>query len=70
VFNGIDAQRLMALFVLGWLFFNFPLLGLWDVPATLWGMPLLPLALFAFWLLVIGLSAWLMERDRHAPEDE
>jgi hypothetical protein len=70
VFNGIDAQRLLALFVLGWLFFNFPLLGLWDLPKTVFGLPLLPLALFVFWALLIGTSAWLMERTWRAPGDD
>lgn len=69
MFNGIDAQRLLALFVLGWLFFNFPLLGLWDLPVTLWGVPLLVLALFGIWLLLIGASAWLMERSERDPQD-
>jgi hypothetical protein len=62
VFIGIDAQRLLALFGLGWLLFNFPLLGLWDLDATVFGLPLLPLALFGVWLLLIGIAAWLMER--------
>jgi len=69
VFNGIDAQRLLALFVLGWLLFNFPLLGLWDLPATLWGVPVLVLALFGIWLLLIGASAWLIERSGRDPQD-
>ncbi len=62
MFIGIDAQRLLALFGLGWLLFNFPLLGLWDLDATVFGLPLLPLALFGVWLLLIGIAAWLMER--------
>jgi len=70
VFNGIDAQRLLSLFALGWLGFNFPLLGLWDLPATLWGVPVLALALFGFWLLLIGASAWLMERSGRDTEDD
>ncbi len=70
MFNGIDAQRLLSLFALGWLGFNFPLLGLWDLPATLWGVPVLALALFGFWLLLIGASAWLMERSGRDTEDD
>ena len=68
--KGIDAQRLLALFVLGWVLFNFPLLALWDLPMTVFGVPLLPFALFAIWLLLIGLTAWLMERTgRQTPQE-
>jgi hypothetical protein len=55
--------RLTALFVAGLLLLNWPLLALWDHPATVWGLPLLPVALFALWALLIGLLAWLLERD-------
>ncbi len=59
-------QRLLALFAAGWALLNFPLLTLWDRPVTVLGIPLLPLALFAGWALLIGLAAWVAE----APEDE
>jgi hypothetical protein len=70
VFHRIDAQRLLALFGFGWLLFNFPLLGLWDLETTIFGIPLLPAALFGIWLVLIALTAWLMERSGHAPQDE
>ncbi len=55
-------QRLLALFGAGLLLFNFPLLKLWLSEATVFGWPLLPLALFGAWLLLIVLLACLMER--------
>lgn len=63
------AQRLLALFGAGWLLWSFPLLRLWqgEAPAapgggdTVFGLPLLPVALFAAWLLLIALLARLME---------
>ncbi len=61
--NGkLLAQRLAALFVAGWLLFNFPLLQLWLGGGTPWG---LPLALFVAWAVLIGLLAWLLERPGH-----
>ncbi len=54
-------QRLLALFAGGVLLFNFPLLQLWLTERTVWGLPLLPLALFSAWALLVGLLAWLME---------
>jgi hypothetical protein len=69
MFKDLPAQRLTALFVCGWLALNFPLLGLWDVDATWWGVPVFPVALFGLWALLIGAVAWLVERRGAAPED-
>jgi len=55
-------QRLLALFVVGCLLFNFPLLSLWDHPARLFGLPLLPTALFLLWGLLIAALALIIER--------
>ncbi len=65
---GLLMQRLLALFVAGWLLFDFPLLGLAlgsGPEATLFGLPRLPVLLFAGWAVLIGLLAWLMERSGH-----
>jgi hypothetical protein len=51
---GVKVQRLLALFALGWLVFDFPLLILWSSNAV---------AVFVLWGLVIALLAWLMERE-------
>ena len=53
--------RLVALFAAGWLLVNFPLLTLWDRGVTLFGLPLLPTAVFAGWAALIGVTAWLCE---------
>ena len=63
MFEGLTAQRLLALFALGWLLLNFPLLGLWDRDISVFGLPLLPAALFVGWGVVIGLLAWVTERS-------
>lgn len=57
------AQRLIALFCLGWLLFSFPLLALWDRNASVFGIPLLPGGLFLTWAVLILLLAWLMEKS-------
>lgn len=61
------AQRLLAVFAVGALLMNFPLLRLWlgggaAAAGTVFGLPLLPLALFAVWALLIAAVALLMER--------
>ena len=61
MFDGLVAQRLVALFVAALLLFNFPLLALWDHDVRVWGLPLFPLALFVIWLALIVAVAWIGE---------
>ena len=55
-------ERLIGLFLLGCLLFNFPLLALFNVQATVFGIPLLYTYLFVAWGLLIALVAVIMER--------
>ncbi|MDZ7592279.1 MAG: hypothetical protein U5L05_16700 [Rubrivivax sp.] len=57
----LGQQRLLALFAGGLLAFNFPLLALWDVDATLLGLPLFPAALFVVWALLIAVLGLISE---------
>jgi len=68
MFQGLSAQRLVALFIAGWTLFNFPLLALWDHDTRVFGLPLFPLALFVVWALLIAALAWVVERDADATE--
>ena len=52
---------LLALCGAGLVLFNFPMLIVWDREATVFGLPLLPVALFAIWAALIGLLAWVSE---------
>jgi hypothetical protein len=63
VFHGLAAQRLLLLFVAGWLVLNFPLLGMWVGAGTLWGLPRLPAALFLLWAALIVAVALVVERS-------
>jgi hypothetical protein len=65
---NLVAQRLLALFVAGWLLLSFPLLGLWNHDLSVWGLPLFPLALFVIWGGLIAALAWVVERPD--PDDE
>ena len=67
--KGLVAQRLLALFFGGALLLNFPLLALLDRDVTLLGLPLFPCALFAVWALLIGLTAWILERGEDGDAD-
>ncbi len=70
MFKRLDSQRLLALFLWGWLMLNFPLLGLWDRDADVAGLPFFPLAIFVLWGLLIAAMAWLMERASPEPKDD
>lgn len=63
MFDSLTSHRLVALFVAGWLVFNFPLLPLWDREATVFGVPLFPISLFAVWALLIAAVAVIAERS-------
>lgn len=70
MFDQLDSQRLLALFLWGWLMLNFPLLGLWDRDVHVAGLPFFPVAIFVLWGLLIAAMAWLMERVSPDPQDE
>ena len=59
---GRKAERLAGLFLLGCLLFNFPLLALFNVRATVLGIPMLYAYLFVAWGLLIALVAAVVER--------
>ncbi len=56
-------QRLAALCMLGALLFNFPFLALFNVPGTVFGVPLLYAYVFAAWAALIALVAVVAESD-------
>lgn len=59
---NIKTHRLAALFILGALLFNYPLLALFNHPAQVGGVPVLYVYMFAAWALLVGLLALVVER--------
>ena len=55
------SPRFVALCMLGTVLFNFPLLALFTVPATVFGVPVLYAYMFAAWAALIGLMARVAE---------
>ena len=55
-------QRMIALCMLGCVLFNFPVLALFNVPGTLFGVPLVYAYIFLAWALLIALMGWVVER--------
>lgn len=61
---------LLVLFVFSALAFNYPLLALFDRLLLPFGMPLLYLYLYGFWLVLIAvLALWSRMAGRHGADD-
>jgi hypothetical protein len=60
----MKGPRLVAVFLLGVLLFNYPLLALFNRMVLVFGVPLLYAYIFAAWALLIGLAALVVERSR------
>jgi hypothetical protein len=58
----MKSQRLVALFLLGCLLLNYPLLSLFNRFGTVLGIPIIYFWLFAVWALLIALMALVVER--------
>jgi hypothetical protein len=59
------SRRLAALFALGVLLLYPPLLGIFNRPGSLLGIPILPLYLFTVWGALL-LTGWLVSRGDHS----
>jgi hypothetical protein len=59
---NVKAPRLVALFLLGNLLFNYPLLALFNRPVSVFGVPLLYAYVFGAWLLLVVLLAIIADR--------
>ncbi|HSM92941.1 MAG TPA: hypothetical protein VLT47_08620 [Anaeromyxobacteraceae bacterium] len=55
--GSLKADRLVALFLLGFVLFNYPFLAVFNQARRVLGVPLLYLYLFAAWGVVIALAA-------------
>ena len=59
---NVKGQRLVALFLLGNLLFNYPLLALFNHPGTVLGIPVLYVYVFGAWALLIALLVYIAEK--------
>lgn len=60
--RSITSQRLILIFVIGCLLLNYPLLSIFNRSQLVGGVPILFLYVFAAWLLLIGLTAFVLRR--------
>jgi hypothetical protein len=61
--DALKNRRLAGVFLLGWVFFNYPIFSLFSLPASWGGIPLLYACVFLIWALVIGLVMLITRRD-------
>ena len=53
--------RLVALFLIGTVLFNYPMLALFDRVSTAFGIPVLYMYIFSAWSLLIACMAYVVE---------
>ena len=58
---GSKGQRFVALCLLGTLLFNYPILALFNVPGTVFGVPVLYVYMFIAWAALIAVMGWFAE---------
>ena len=58
----VKGQRLAALCMLGVLLFNYPMLALFNIASTVFGIPLLYVYIFAVWTLLTACMAYVVEK--------
>ncbi len=67
-------QRLIFLFLIGYVLFNYPLISLFDLPRVVWGIPILYGYLFSVWALLIILVGFTVgarpDRTAHKREQK
>ncbi len=62
--SGMTGQRLTAIFMMGCVLLNYPILFVFSRPERIAGIPLPYAYVFAAWALLIALMAWVVERGR------
>jgi hypothetical protein len=63
-------KRLVALFLLGCVLLNFPILSLFNLKILIFGLPLLYVYIFVIWCLLIGLASLVtLFRSRERSDD-
>lgn len=59
---GAARRRIIAAFLLGCLLFTYPLIALFNVGGTVFGVPALYVYIFGAWALLVALIAFAVRR--------
>lgn len=60
--SGATGGRLIAIFMMGAVLLNYPILSIFAPDVSIGGVPLLYAWVFGTWTLLIGLMAYVVER--------
>lgn len=60
--RGLAGQRLVVVFLIGAMLYNYPVLSLFDRAALFLGVPVLFVYMFAVWAALVAIIAWISER--------
>ncbi len=60
--RGLHGQRLVALFGVGCVLFNYPLIAIFSNDGMIWGVPVLYAYVFSVWTLLIALMTSVVAR--------
>lgn len=60
--RGLAGQRLVVVFLIGAMLYNYPVLSLFDRAALFLGVPVLFVYMFAVWAALVVIIAWISER--------
>lgn len=62
--EGLKNQYLWVVFFLGLILLNYPVLGIYNIPETWFGIPVLYLFVFAIWLGIILVTYLIIRKLR------
>ncbi|MEZ4616711.1 MAG: hypothetical protein R2867_14585 [Caldilineaceae bacterium] len=62
--QSLTGQRLVAIFLIGTLILNYPLLSIFSTQGLIWGIPMLYVYLFLSWFTIIAAMAMMIELRR------
>ena len=60
----MKSQYLIALFFLGLVLLNYPILDIYNVQGEILGIPVLFFMVFFFWALLIALTYWVVKKTK------
>ena len=63
-YHRLKDQQLLALFLVGCLLFNYPVLLLFSQNSLIWGIPVLYVYIFISWAVLIGLTGIIIEAQK------
>ena len=58
---------LVAIFILFFVLFHYPIIAIFNIPETVWAIPLLAMALFAIWVSMVVVMYIVLEKRKKKP---